>query len=179
MLGMAPLLAEIRVTALETNRQRGTLVAGGLSVPCALGRSGIVKDKHEGDGGTPEGAFRLVEVFFRPDRGATPATALPVEPIKPDSGWCDDPPDPNYNRFVRLPYGASHERLWLESHLYDVLVVLDYNFAKPAPGLGSAIFLHVTAPGFTPTAGCVAISKEAMDQILPQLSPQTVIVIGQ
>jgi L,D-peptidoglycan transpeptidase YkuD (ErfK/YbiS/YcfS/YnhG family) len=175
---MAAFFGEITVTALEADPRRGTLVAGDLSVPCALGRSGILNDKHEGDGGTPAGRFRLVEVFYRPDRGEAPETALPIEPIKPDSGWCDDPADPNYNRFVRLPYGASHEELWLDSHVYDVLVVLDYNFAKPVPGLGSAIFLHIAAPSFTPTAGCVAISKEAMGQILPQLDPQTVIVIG-
>lgn len=175
---MAFSLTEITVTALETDPTRGTLVAGDVSVPCALGRSGIVNDKREGDGGTPAGTFRLVDVFYRPDRGAVPETALPIEPIKPDSGWCDDPADPNYNRFVRLPYGASHERLWLDSHLYDILVVLDYNFTDPVPGLGSAIFLHIAAPGFTPTAGCVAITEEALRQMLPQLGPHTLLITG-
>lgn len=175
---MAPLLAEITVTALETDPTRGTLVAGSLSVPCALGRSGIARDKHEGDGGTPAGTFRFVEIFYRPDRGAAPETALPVESIKPDSGWCDDPADPNYNRFVRLPYGANHEELWRADHRYDVFVVLDYNFANPVPGLGSAIFLHIAAPGFTPTAGCVAISKEAMGQVLPRVGARTQVIVS-
>ncbi|MCB1489061.1 MAG: L,D-transpeptidase family protein [Bauldia sp.] len=154
------------------------LVAGGLTVPCALGRGGIATRKREGDGVTPAGRFALLTVLYRPDRLRRPATALPVAPIRPDSGWCDDPADRRYNRPVRLPYAASHEELWRSDHLYDLVVVLDYNLARPRRGAGSAIFFHLATPGFAPTAGCVAVTEQAMRRILARSGPGTEMVIG-
>jgi L,D-peptidoglycan transpeptidase YkuD (ErfK/YbiS/YcfS/YnhG family) len=163
--------------ALGADRRRGMLVAAGLGIPCAFGRAGVKRRKREGDGATPSGRFRLVAVFYRPDRVRRPATALPVQPIRPNSGWCDDPADHRYNRPVRLPHPASHERLWRDDQLYDYVVVLDHNLATPKPGFGSAIFLHVAAPSFTPTAGCVAITPEAMRRLLARVGPRTILVV--
>src|SRR5579864_1406647 len=54
---------------------QGTLRFGSLQYACMLGRSGIVANKREGDGGTPAGEFPLREVRYRPDRiVAAPAT---------------------------------------------------------------------------------------------------------
>src|SRR3546814_9502320 len=66
-------------------------------------------------------------VLYRADRLEKPVTVLPCETIAPDDGWCDDPADPAYNRPVRLPHPASHERLAREDHIYDVVVVLGPN----------------------------------------------------
>src|SRR5437588_379223 len=120
----------IRVEAPE-GANRGVLVAGGMRASCALGRSGITRDKREGDGATPTGSHRLVAVLYRPDRVRRPVTRLPAVPIRSEDGWCDDPADRRYNRPVPLPYAASHERLWRDDHLYDLLVVLDHNLAQP------------------------------------------------
>ena len=53
------------------------------------------------------------------------------------------PADPLYNCPVSLPHLASHERMWREDGLYDLVVVIGYNVDPAVPGLGSAIFLHV------------------------------------
>lgn len=164
-------LRRIAVAPVCAGKSRGLLIAGGLTVPCALGRSGISRRKCEGDGATPAGRMALVAVFFRPDRIRRPATNLPVSPLRPDSGWCDDPADRRYNRAIRLPYAARHERLWRSDHFYDIVVVLDYNLAKPLPGAGSAIFLHIAAPDFSATEGCVAIAMPAMRRLLAQARP--------
>jgi L,D-peptidoglycan transpeptidase YkuD (ErfK/YbiS/YcfS/YnhG family) len=116
-------------------------------------------------------------VLYRPDRLRRPDTALPVAAIRRESGWCDDPQDRRYNRPVRLPYAASHEELWRSDHLYDLLVVLDFNLLRPRRGAGSAIFLHLAAPGFAPTAGCVAVTEQIMRRILARAGPGTVIDI--
>ena len=166
-------LRRILVAPVSAGKSRGLLIAGGLTVPCALGRSGITRRKREGDGATPSGRLALVAVFYRPDRVGRPATKLPVSPLRSDSGWCDDPADRRYNRALRLPAAASHERLWRSDHLYDIVVVLDYNLAKPIPGAGSAIFLHIAAPGFSPTEGCVAIAMPAMRRTLAVAAPGT------
>jgi L,D-peptidoglycan transpeptidase YkuD (ErfK/YbiS/YcfS/YnhG family) len=96
-------------------------------------------------------------VLWRADRGAPPPSALPIAAINRNDGWCDDPTRSEYNRKVRVPFAGSAERLWRDDALYDLIVVLGHNDAPPRPGLGSAIFLHVAAPGFASTEGCVAM----------------------
>jgi L,D-peptidoglycan transpeptidase YkuD (ErfK/YbiS/YcfS/YnhG family) len=143
-----------------------------------VGRSGVRVDKREGDGATPAGTYPLLVVLYRPDRIAQPASHLPVRALAPDDGWVDDPADANYNRLVMLPYPASAERLWREDNLYDALVVIGYNTDPIIPGAGSAIFLHVAAPDFAPTAGCVAVAKDVLLGLLPLLGPGSRITIG-
>src|SRR5690349_5923716 len=115
------------VAALSPGATRGTVKLGGLAFPCALGRSGRRAVKREGDGATPIGRWRLLQVLYRADHILRPATGLPVRPIRASDGWCDAPHDRNYNRPVRHPYPASAERLWREDALYDIVVVLSHN----------------------------------------------------
>jgi len=138
---------------------------------CALGRAGIRADKREGDGATPAGVFPLRRVLYRPDRLTRPATGLPAAALDPADAWCDDPGDALYNRPVRLPYPARHERLWREDRIYDLIVILGHNDDPVVPGLGSAIFLHVARPDFAPTQGCVALSREDLLALLAAAGP--------
>ncbi|HZH28724.1 MAG TPA: L,D-transpeptidase family protein [Azospirillaceae bacterium] len=149
----------------------GRLNWPGGTVRCALGRSGISHDKREGDGATPVGRFVLRRVLYRPDRLAPPATRLPVAPIASDDGWCDDPADPNYNRPVKRPYPASHEEMWREDDLYDVVVVMGHNDDPVAPGMGSAVFMHVATADYGPTAGCVALALPDLLRLLADCGP--------
>jgi L,D-peptidoglycan transpeptidase YkuD (ErfK/YbiS/YcfS/YnhG family) len=170
-------LARIVVSQLPGARQRGLLRAGSLEIPCRLGRRGILHAKREGDLGTPAGRFHLAAVFYRADRLARPRSLLPIRPLAPRDGWCDDPASASYNYSVRLPFAARHENLWRKDRLYDLLVTLDHNRRPRVRGLGSAIFLHVAAPDGKPTAGCVAISPAALRRLLARLSSRTLLVI--
>lgn len=146
-------------TSLVEFTLEGDLLAGaGLRFRAAIGRSGVTTQKHEGDGATPAGLLRLVRVLYRADRVQAPACVVPVEPIGPRDGWCDDPADDAYNRPVRLPCPASHEALWREDNVYDVIGVLDWNLDPAVKSRGSAIFFHVATPDYAPTAGCVALA---------------------
>jgi len=138
----------------------GILTYRGLRFRCALGKGGVrpEADKREGDGATPLGRYPVRQIFYRPDRLDALVTALPVQALTPQDGWCDDPADPAYNRFVNLPFAASHEKLWREDHVYDVIVVLGHNDDPPVPGLGSAIFMHVARADYSGTEGCVALA---------------------
>jgi L,D-peptidoglycan transpeptidase YkuD (ErfK/YbiS/YcfS/YnhG family) len=138
---------------------------------CAIGSGGIVRDKREGDGGTPAGTWPMREVLFRADRLPEIVTPLPTRELSPNDGWCDDPYDPAYNRLVALPYRAHCEQLWLEDRVYDVIVPLGYNDDPVAPDRGSAIFLHVARPDFAPTAGCVALALPDLLALLRELRP--------
>ena len=144
----------------------GLLRFRGETLRCALGAGGIRADKAEGDGATPTGLLPIRRILWRADRGPRPAAALPAEPIAPDDGWCDDPGHPDYNRPVRLPHPARHERLWREDAVYDVIGILGWNDAPVVRGRGSAIFLHVARSGFAPTEGCVALPEPDLRRLL-------------
>jgi L,D-peptidoglycan transpeptidase YkuD (ErfK/YbiS/YcfS/YnhG family) len=134
---------------------------------CAIGPGGTAAGKREGDGTTPVGNFPLRRLLYRPDRLQAPVTGLPASPILPGDGWCDDPADALYNRPVRLPYPARHERLWRPDEVYDLIAVLGHNDDPVVPGAGSAVFLHVARPDFAPTAGCIVL---AMSDLLAMLA---------
>lgn len=143
----------------------------------AIGPGGIALKGGEGDGITPRGVWPVREIFYRADHMLKPRTALPVRAIQPDDGWCDAPDDPHYNRLVKLPYAASHEKMWRDDALYDLVVVLGYNDDPVTPGKGSAIFLHVAKPDYAPTHGCVALAKEDLLAAVMQLGPGDRVVI--
>ncbi len=149
------------------------LVFLGKSYPCAVGRSGISQNKREGDGATPVGRFPLRTLRYRPDRLDIPETRLITCALTPVDGWCDDPVHPDYNRPVNLPFKASHERLWREDNLYNLVIDLGYNDDPPAAGRGSAIFLHVAAPHYAPTEGCVALNQADLLDVLKACGPET------
>ena len=151
---------------------------GDRQFTCAIGRAGHTTDKHEGDGATPVGIFSFRRLLYRPDRLTPPATALPQIPIAADDGWCDAPGDPNYNRPVRLPYPASCERLSRDDHLYDLIVILGHNDDPPVSGLGSAIFLHIASPGYGPTEGCVALSRNDLATVLAGADTASQLVVN-
>jgi L,D-peptidoglycan transpeptidase YkuD (ErfK/YbiS/YcfS/YnhG family) len=71
-------------------------------------------------------------------------------------------------------------RLWwrADRHLYDFIVEIDHNSSPRIAGRGSAVFLHLARENFSPTAGCVSMTKSAMLRLLQRLGPQTKIVIG-
>lgn len=127
---------------------------------------------------TPVGAFPLRQVMYRPDRLKLPETGLSVQEIDPSDGWCDDPGDTRYNQLVVLPCDASHERLWRDDGLYDLLAVIGYNDDPVVAGRGSAIFLHVARPDYGPTEGCVALALPDLKDLLRVCSPADRIVIG-
>lgn len=156
---------------------RGLLLAGPLAIPCALGRAGIRRLKREGDGATPAGRFALTALRFRPDRVRRPASPLPVRRLRPDDGWCDAVGDRNYNRAMQHPYPASHETLWRNDGLYDLLIVLDCNLRPRVQGRSSAIFLHLARPGLAPTEGCIALAPRNLARLLPRLGRRTVVVV--
>jgi L,D-peptidoglycan transpeptidase YkuD (ErfK/YbiS/YcfS/YnhG family) len=151
----------------------GWIELPGRLARCALGRGGVVAvgAKREGDGASPAGLWPLRQVLWRPDRGEPPATRLSNSPLARDDGWCDAPDDPAYNRLVKLPHGASAETLWREDRVYDLIVILGYNDAPVAPGAGSAIFLHLAKPDFSPTEGCVALAPGDLIHLLAHARP--------
>lgn len=159
----------IEVFTAPSTPSHAVLKVGYRSVSARIGRAGVVTLKREGDGGTPRGRLCAVRGWWRADRRPRPRTLLPMAPLRPDLGWCDAPGHRLYNRAVRLPFAASHERMTREDRLYDVVVELDWNRSPRVAGRGSAIFLHVAPEDGGPTAGCIALSPRDLDLVLARL----------
>ena len=149
----------------------GTAHLGARRMRCAIGRSGIVSDKREGDGATPVGAHSLLRVLYRPDRIIPPSTNLVLAALLPDDGWCNASKDASYNQQVRLPHGSSCEALWRDDHVYDLIVVTDFNTVPIVPNRGSAIFLHVARTGYEPTEGCIAFALADLRLVVKEWCP--------
>lgn len=154
------------------------LHAGPVTIPAAIGKSGISHRKREGDGASPAGDFRLDAVFFRSDRLARLAVPIGSRPTHRSMGWCDDPTSASYNRPVTTGAKARHEQLWREDGVYDVVVTTSHNQRPRVLGAGSAIFLHIARPGYAPTEGCVALKAADLKKLLPRLGRSARLVIA-
>lgn len=143
----------------------------------ALGRSGIVALKREGDGGTPLGRFPIRQVLYRADRILRPRSPLPTRAISDRDGWCEDSTDRNYNRLIKLSPGSNADRLQRIDHLYDLVLVLGYNDRPLVKGKGSAIFVHLARPGYRPTAGCIGLANRDLQALLAQIRSASSIVV--
>ena len=154
------------------------LRAGDREIRCAIGANGFSSSTFEGSKTTPMGTYALRAGFYRPDVLSAPKSSIPLQAIKQDDGWCDDPSHERYNTSVKLPFSASHEVLWRPDKTYDIIVPIGYNDNPIVKGKGSAIFFHIARPNYSPTLGCVAISMDDMLTLLPLLTTDTKIVIG-
>jgi L,D-peptidoglycan transpeptidase YkuD (ErfK/YbiS/YcfS/YnhG family) len=170
-------LRSIRVRARPGRPAQGLLFAGALTLPVALGRTGVRADKREGDGGTPRGCFRPVRLWWRADRVPRPQTLLPVRRISPLDAWCEDPADRRYNRAFRRSAIEPGDRLMRADHLYDLILEIDHNTRPRIAGRGSAVFIHVARDRCGPTAGCVALRRHDLQILAGRLTRSTRIVI--
>jgi len=162
----------------NTLRVIGKLLhCGEKTYRCTIGKNGMSADKKEGDGCTPVGIFPLRECWYRLDRMEAPKTRLPLKILRPEDGWCDEPSHAKYNRHVTLPFDSSHEILFRDDEVYDVIVPLGYNDGPIVPGKGSAIFMHIAHEDYRGTEGCIALSKADLLEILRQCDTNTVIEV--
>ena len=146
-------------------------------VKCYIGKRGITGKKVEGDKCTPKGRFKLKYIFYRKERIKNIRSNLKLIPLKNNFGWCDDVRSKFYNKFVKLPFKHSAEKLYLRENIYDIIVVINYNFKPIKRNKGSAIFLHVAKKNYSPTLGCIAISKNDLKKLISIVNKNTFLKI--
>ncbi|MEI9996164.1 MAG: L,D-transpeptidase family protein [Rhizomicrobium sp.] len=151
--------------------REAVLECAGRRYRAAVGRGGIGAKSREGDGITPLGRFAVRRILYRADRLVAPHTGLPLAALTPQDGWCDAPDDPAYNTQIRRPFAPSHEALWRDDPLYDLVAVLGFNDAPVVAGAGSAIFLHVARADYGATEGCIALVRDDLLAVLARLAP--------
>jgi zinc D-Ala-D-Ala dipeptidase len=147
----------------------------GKPIAVMLGKKGMAQIKKEGDLRAPAGIFALGTSFgFAKKTNAL--FKLPYLPITNTTVCVDDLKSPYYNHIINSNQVTknswqSGEQMITKSPQYTWGVAVDYNTSTPVPGAGSCIFMHVWASPTTPTVGCIAMSKEHIQQILAWLDP--------
>ena len=142
-----------------------------------IGENGLTNDKREGDGKTPIGEFEL-GIILGTHIEEKNKNGLKYIQINKDMYWVDDPKSKYYNQLVNI---SEVKKDWNSAeHLIDYPIQYEYLIEiktnpNNIPGRGSAIFLHCT--NYRETAGCVAVDKETMKQLIENIDEHTKIEI--
>lgn len=141
-------------------KNKHSLIVDDFIFKCCVGKKGITAKKKEGDNKTPQGTFKIENIYFRKDRLKKPKTILKCIEIKKNMGWSNDVNYPKkYNKLINTVENYKHEKLKRDDYKYDLLIPIKYNYNKPVSGKGSCIFIHLTKD-YKPTAGCIALKKK-------------------
>lgn len=160
------------------------------TVRAQLGYGGLVRGdrRRQGTGTVPTGVFEILSGF---GRQADPGTDLEYIQVDRNDAWTYNPRVPStYNVFQDVDrswksYGGYVEELWDMGMQYDYVAILDYNLPEgpirtdtngvrrsanpPDTSRGGGIFLHVD--NGNKTAGCVAVRKSVMRDLMRWLDP--------
>ena len=191
----------VLVTVANWNADHGTLrtftrgrhgwVAAGISAQVTIGSHGagwglglnaLRHDgplKHEGDGRSPAGVFRISQVF---GYAASARTKMPYRALSATDYCIDVVGAKYYNRIVDAhAVGAaavkgSTEPMRRDLHLngdqhYRLGFEIEQNWQQ-RPGAGSCIFGHLWTSPTDTTVGCTAMAPAVMQSLVAWLKPQ-------
>ncbi|MDP3643561.1 MAG: L,D-transpeptidase family protein [Bacteroidota bacterium] len=160
-----------KLVAMEKKDKEWHIVYKPISA--GIGRKGFAAPgaKREGDQMSPTGLFPLGQLFCYEK---VVNTKMPVVVTSPEDKWIDDPNSPDYNRHIRgATQASSYENLKINSDEYKYCMVIEYNMHPVVKGLGSAIFLHLSAGELpNPSSGCVVVTQQDMEMLLKWMNPE-------
>jgi L,D-peptidoglycan transpeptidase YkuD (ErfK/YbiS/YcfS/YnhG family) len=147
-----------------------------------VGRNGVRKNKHEGDGSTPAGTFAIGGKMY--GNSPNPGVSYPYVRLRCGDWWVEDSKSPAYNTFQRIgcrrtpPFKVTTPDLSTSPRAYAHFAVVEYNMNPVVRGRGSGIFLHVQIG--KATSGCISLRRPALIHVLRWLDPdaQPQIAIG-
>lgn len=125
--------------------------------------------KHEGDGKSPAGIFRLTRVFSYGEMESR------TDHVQADSTlYCvDDVNSIYYNQLVSTRNvdkdWSSAEEMRRTDHQYKFGVVVAYNTEGIKKGAGSCIFLHIWKSPTNSTSGCTSMTESNLLTIIQAL----------
>ena len=159
-----------------TLKNKDTLIVDNFRLKCCIGRSGLKKNKREGDGSTPIGKFKIGKLYWRNDRVKKPETKLSCKPISKKMGWSTDIKNRLYNKEIKINRKINHEKLYRKDYKYNYFILLKYNYDKTIIGRGSAIFIHLTK-NYSKTSGCIALLEKDFLILAKLINNKTLIKI--
>ncbi len=127
--------------------------------------------KHEGDHRSPAGVYEL-EVAFGAAAELPPSShGFPYTQTRSTTYCVEDQRSEHYNQLIDSSVVAPNgwER-WSEmarpDGLFDWGIVVRQNAPEVKRGAGSCVFLHIWRGPKKPTAGCTAMPKDALVEVL-------------
>ena len=149
-----------------------------FEVPCHYGKNGLSADRHDGDGTTPIGLFKVLYCFGNaPDPGA----GMTYREVQRTSYWSGEKED--YNTWVDLEPGSREmkrsEYLYKFKISYKYAMAIDFNTNPVVWGKGFAIFIHCDYLDDQTTAGCVAIEEKYMLRLVKECKDGTYLWVRQ
>lgn len=158
----------------------------GDPIPVTIGRNGLAwgtgehhsiappdfRVKHEGDGCSPAGIFRIPFAFGYAE--TAPNLKLNYRHVTETLMGIDDIHSAYYNQLVDTtevkPDWTSRETMRREDGLYEWGAFIANN-PQNIPGAGSCIFMHLWIGPDVGTAGCTAMAAEPLQRVLRWLDP--------
>ncbi|MEQ1586975.1 MAG: L,D-transpeptidase family protein [Cyclobacteriaceae bacterium] len=125
--------------------------------------------KHEGDGKSPAGIFKLTRLFSYGEMESS------MDYVQADSTlYCvDDVNSAYYNQLVSTRNidkdWSSAEEMRRTDHQYKFGVVVAYNTEGAKKGAGSCIFLHIWRSPTNSTSGCTSMTESNLLTIMQAL----------
>ena len=144
---------------------------------CFVGKNGIGAKKREGDLITPKGKFKLKKIFYKKKELNKTKVKIPKIEIKKSFAWCTDSNNKRYNSLISKPMGCEYEDMFRKDSLYDIVIVLDFNYTSPIKYKGSAIFLHCSENKTKFTEGCIAMAKKDLMELIPHITVSSSLII--
>jgi D-alanyl-D-alanine dipeptidase len=140
--------------------------------------------KHEGDGKSPAGIFRLSSAFGMAAADEMKYVKLSYHQLTNGVECVDDMKSARYNSITDpaqagKPDWDSSEKMWRATNAYRLGIVVDHNSDPAEPGGGSCVFIHLWDDAATGTSGCTAMAPASMDALLPWLDPAAKPVLVQ
>ena len=149
-----------------------------FEVPCHYGKNGLSADRHDGDGTTPIGLFKVLYCF---GNAPNPGAGMTYREIQRTSYWSGEKED--YNTWVDLEPGSREmkrsEYLYKFKISYKYAMAIDFNTNPVVWGKGFAIFIHCDYLDDQTTAGCVAIEEKYMLRLVKECKEGTYLWVRQ
>lgn len=178
-------VAKLHLLEKESSEETWSVVSE--PIPVTIGRNGLAwgtgehrskapssfRVKHEGDGCSPAGIFRLPFAFGYAE--SAPTLKLNYRHVTETLMGIEDIHSAYYNQVVDTtevkPDWTSRETMRREDGLYEWGAFIANN-PQNIPGEGSCIFMHLWIGPDVGTAGCTAMAAEPLQRVLRWLDPQ-------
>lgn len=143
----------------------------GRDATSSINLNNINPIKHEGDGKSPAGVFPLGPVF---SYHSIKHLHMPFVQVDTNFYCVDDMNSNYYNTLIKQDTAQhnfnSFEYMKRNDELYEYGVWVNYNSSPVKSGNGSCIFLHIWRNENSGTAGCTAMTKEHILELIHWLN---------
>lgn len=126
--------------------------------------------KREGDHRSPAGVYELDTAFGAAGELPESSHHFPYAQMRSSSYCVEDQRSEHYNQLIDATSMTAGWERWSEmarpDGLFDWGVVVRQNSPDVKRGAGSCVFLHIWRGAKKPTAGCTAMPKDAIVEVL-------------